>query len=79
MNNEANNQIVIHEDINGHISIDVSLTDDTVWLSQKQMEGLFDKSKKTISEHINNIFREGELEKDSVVRNFQITASCCKK
>ena len=75
MNNEANNQIVIHEDINGHISIDVSLTDDTVWLSQKQMEGLFDKSKKTISEHINNIFREGELEKDSVVRNFQITAS----
>jgi len=75
MNNEANNQIVIYEDINGHVSLDVSLTDDTVWLSQKQMEGLFDKSKKTISEHINNIFREGELEKDSVVRNFQTTAS----
>ena len=43
------------------------------------MEVLFDKSKKTISEHIGNIFKEGELEKDSVVRNFRTTASDGKK
>ena len=43
------------------------------------MSLLFDKSTKTISEHIGNIFKEGELEKDSVVRNFRTTASDGKK
>ena len=72
---QPNNQIIIYEDINGEVKLDVSLENETVWLSQKQMEMLFDKSKKTISEHIGNIFKEGELEKDSVVRNFRTTAS----
>lgn len=75
MNGDTSNDILIYEDASGQVALDVSLTDDTVWLTQKQMETLFDKSKKTISEHINNIFKEGELEKDSVVRNFRTTAS----
>lgn len=75
MTTEPNNQIIIYEDTNGEVKLDVSLENETVWLSQKQMEMLFDKSKKTISEHIGNIFKEGELEKDSVVRNFRTTAS----
>jgi hypothetical protein len=45
------------------------------WLSQAQMETLFDKSIKTISEHINNVFKEGELEPDQTVRNFRTTAA----
>ncbi len=79
MNNQITSDIIIYKDINGEIKLDVSLEDDTVWLSQKQMEMLFDKSKKTISEHIGNIFKEGELEKDSVVRKFQTTANDGKK
>lgn len=75
MTTQPNNQVIIYEDSNGEVKIDVSLENETVWLSQKQMEMLFDKSKKTISEHIGNIFKEGELEKDSVVRNFRTTAS----
>ncbi|MDD3477100.1 MAG: RhuM family protein [Sulfurimonas sp.] len=75
MTTEPNNQIIIYEDTNGEVKLDVSLENETVWLSQKQLEVLFDKSKKTISEHIGNIFKEGELEKDAVVRNFRTTAS----
>ncbi|MDP2893930.1 MAG: hypothetical protein Q8N78_06170 [Sulfurimonas sp.] len=79
MNNQIKSDIIIYKDINGEIKLDVSLEDDTVWLSQKQMALLFDKTTKTISEHIGNIFKEGELEKDSVVRNFRTTASDGKK
>ncbi len=70
---KPNQNIVIYNE--GEVELNVSVGDETLWLSQKQMEMLFDKSKKTISEHIGNIFKEGELEKDSVVRNFRTTAS----
>ena len=46
MNNQIKSDIIIYKDINGEIKLDVSLEDDTVWLSQKQMEMLFNKSKK---------------------------------
>ena len=65
-------EIVLYSDIDGEIKLDVSLENDTVWLSQKQMSVLFDKNVKTINEHIGNIFKEGELEQDSTVRNFRI-------
>ena len=44
--------------------VEVRLEGETVWLTQKQMAELFDKSVRTVSEHIRNIFREGELEED---------------
>jgi len=47
---------------------------ETVWLSQKQMAELFQKDVRTINEHIQNIFEEGELPQESVIRNFRITA-----
>jgi len=56
------------------IRLEVIVEYETVWLTQAQMGQLFDKDKRTISEHIGNIFREGELEKISVVRNFRTTA-----
>lgn len=65
-------KIVLYSDIDGEIKLDVSLENDTVWLSQKQMSVLFDKNVKTINEHIGNIFKEGELEQDSTVLNFRI-------
>jgi len=65
--------IVIYED--GNVELKTTLENETVWLNQKQMSELFGKSKKTVSEHIGNIFKEKELEKDLVVRNFRTTAT----
>lgn len=56
-------KIVIYEDANGEIKLDVSLENDTLWLSQKQLEVLFDRDKSVISRHIKNIFKEEELDK----------------
>ena len=69
------NNIIIYKDANGEIKLDVSLENDTVWLSQKQMEMLFDRDKSVISRHIKNIFKEGELDKKSVVAKNATTAS----
>lgn len=55
--------------------MDVLLTEETVWLTQAQIGILFGKAKSTISEHIKNVFEEGELNENSVVRNFRTTAA----
>ena len=47
----------------------------TVWLSQKQMDDLFEKNVRTVSEHIRNVFKERELDDPSVIPNFRITAA----
>lgn len=62
--------VVIYED--GSLVLETTVEKETVWLSQKQMAELFDKSVKTINEHIKNIYTEGELEKDSTIRKFRI-------
>lgn len=68
-------EILIYQNTEGNIKVDVRLEEGTVWLTQGQMGELFGKSKKTISEHIQNVFQEGELEEISVVRNFRTTAA----
>jgi len=70
-----NSEILIYQNQDGHIKIDVRLENETVWLTQAQMATLFVKDKRTISEHIGNVFAEGELDENSVVRNFRTTAS----
>jgi len=55
----------------GENSIEVKVEDETVWLSQKFIAELFDKSKSTISEHIKTIFEDGELDEEVVVRKFR--------
>lgn len=64
-------EIIIYQNTEGNIKVDVRLDDETVWLSQAQMGELFQKSKSTISEHIKNVFEEGELDATSTVRNFR--------
>lgn len=64
--------IAIFESTQGDVQ--VQLEQETVWLTQKQMSELFEKNVRTISEHINNIFKEGELDKEAVIRNIRITA-----
>jgi hypothetical protein len=67
-------EILIYETPDGNIKIDVILDGETVWLTQTQLCQLFQKAKSTISEHVKNIFEEGELDEFSVVRNFRTTA-----
>lgn len=68
-------EIIIYQNPDGNIKIDVRLEAETVWLTQAQICELFQKSKATVSEHIKNIFEEGELDELSVVRNFRTTAA----
>lgn len=74
--NKDNNQgeIVIYQTDDGDTKIDVRFVDETVWLTQAQLCELYQTSKSNVSEHIKNIFEEGELEENSVVRKFRTTA-----
>ncbi|NLA80298.1 MAG: virulence RhuM family protein [Chloroflexi bacterium] len=75
MENKNNGEIVIYQSEDGLTHIDVKLEDETIWLTQEQLVNLYQTSKANVSEHIKNIFEEGELDRDSVVRNFRTTAS----
>ncbi|MCK7559782.1 virulence protein RhuM/Fic/DOC family protein [Chitinophaga sedimenti] len=63
-----NNQIVIYQTPDGETLIDVTLEQDTVWLTQSQMTALFKSTKQNISLHLNNIFKEGELDRETTVK-----------
>lgn len=67
------NEIILYKNSDGNVKVDVRFEDETVWLSQEQLCVLFSKSKSTISEHIKNIFEEGELNSEVVVRKFRTT------
>ena len=68
-------QIIIYNVDENNTKIEVKLIDGNVWLSQDQIVSLYQSSKSNISEHIKHILEEGELNQNSVVRNFRITAS----
>ena len=63
------NEIVLFE--NQDVKLEVNMKDETVWLSQQQMSELFDTSRTNIIEHINNIYSNGELDKDSTCQDFR--------
>lgn len=67
--------IIIYQTEDGKTRIETRLENETVWLTQAQMAELFQKGRTTITEHIKNIFEEGELEEVSVCRNFRHTAT----
>jgi prophage maintenance system killer protein len=67
-----NHSTLIYQAEDGSLRTEVSLQDDTVWLTQKQMAELFNKDVRTINEHIQNIFVEEELSPKSTIRNFRI-------
>lgn len=70
-----NNEILIYQGENEDIEVRLDSRADTVWLTQAQMCELFDKNKRTVSDHIRNIFKEGELIEEAVVRKNRTTAS----
>ena len=67
--------ITIYTSQDGNTKISVKFEDETLWLTQAQLVELYQTSKANISEHIKHIFEEGELDENSVVRNFRTTAS----
>ena len=73
MNSQNESNLLIYQNQEGNIKIDVQLENDTVWLTQEQMAQLFGKAKSTISEHIKNVFTEGELDEKVVIRKFRTT------
>lgn len=68
--NSINQDIIIYQNKEGNIKLDVHLQNETVWINRLQMANLFDRDVKTIGKHINNIFEEGELDKNSTVAKF---------
>ena len=66
--------IILYQAENGEGAVNVRLANDTVWLSQTQIQELFSRERSVITKHINNIFKEGELEKDQVCAKFAHTA-----
>lgn len=78
MNNNvvnANQHFIIFKTEDNTIEVDVLFEDETVWLTLDQMSTLFDRDKSTVSRHIKNVFKEGELDRNAVVANFATTAS----
>lgn len=65
-------QIEIYQSEDGQTQIALKLEQDTLWLSQAQLAELFSKDVRTINEHIKNIFKSGELDRDTTIRKFRI-------
>ena len=74
---EKKNEIILFE--NQGVKLEVNLKDETVWLTQKQMAELFDKDRRTITRHIQNIYKDEELEENVVCSFFEHTAEDGKK
>jgi len=68
-------EIIMYQTDDGLTKIETTFDDDTVWLSIDQMAELFQRDRSVIGKHIRNIFKEGELEKNSVWAKFAYTAS----
>ena len=75
MPNEPQSELIIYQTDEGDTRLQVRIERETVWLSQNQMADLFQTTKQNVSLHLKNIFTEGELHEESVVKDFLTTAS----
>ncbi len=73
MSQEKN--IIIYNTADGKASVSLYAKDGSVWMNQNQLAELFDTSKQNIGQHLANILKEGELQENSVVKNYFTTAS----
>ena len=72
-------ELLVYQTDDGHVKIDVRLEDETIWLTQQLMADLFQTTKQNIGQHLKNVFLEGELLENSVVKKFFTTAADGKK
>lgn len=70
-----NDKILLYKSKDGRLKLETRFVNETVWLTQKQLAELFQTTVANINTHIKNIFAEGELEPDSLIKDFLITAS----
>ncbi|MBE6312504.1 MAG: DNA-binding protein [Bacteroidales bacterium] len=73
------NGIIIYNTEDGKVSVALYAKDGSVWMNQNQMAELFDTSKQNVGQHISNMLKENELDKNSVVKNFFTTAADWKQ
>lgn len=78
-NQQPQSQIIIYKSEKGETKIDVRFENESVWLTQNALAELFQTTKQNISLHIKNIFKENELQPNSVVKDFLTTAADGKK
>ncbi len=72
---QNNESVVVYSTDDDTLQLNVQVADETVWLTQQQMSELFQKDRTVITRHINNIFREGELEEKDNVQNLHFPFS----
>ncbi|MGB3849894.1 MAG: RhuM family protein [Tunicatimonas sp.] len=65
-----NSSVEIYHSADNQVELKVSLDQETVWLNRNQLAELFDRDVKTIGKHVNNVFKEGELDRQGTVANF---------
>ena len=78
-NLSARGEFLVYQTEDGNVKLDVRLQNETVWLTQQMMAELFQTTKQNIGQHLKNIFSEGELLEDAVVKKFFTTAGDGKK
>jgi hypothetical protein len=69
------NEVLLYKTPNGEFRVEVLLHDETIWLSQLKIAEIFDTTKQNIGQHFKNIFVEGELDEEAVVKDFFTTAA----
>ena len=72
---ESKGQVIVYQSEDGATQVDVSLYEETVWLNLNQMADLFQRDKSVVSRHLRNIFKSGELARQSVVAKYATTAA----
>lgn len=66
----SDESVVVYQSNDGVVQLEVQLSDETVWLTQKQMAGLFDTTSQNITMHIRNLYKEEELDKEATCKDF---------
>lgn len=72
MNEEQQTPIIIYQDADQAVEVRLDTRQDTVWLNQQQLAELFGRDVRTVNEHIQNVYAEGELEREATIRKFRI-------
>ena len=73
----ADENVVVYRSADNAVQLDVQLAEETVWLTQKQMAGLFDTTPQNITVHIRNIYKEEELEQEATCKDFLQVQELC--
>ena len=64
------NKLILYKDEEGRVSVNVRFADEDVWLTQQQLAEIYSTTKQNVSQHIDNILADGELEENRTVKNF---------